>query len=122
MRITARFIKTLVSVASLIGCLGIATPLVAATDAEIAEGKKLAFNKKLGNCLACHMIEGGKLAGNVGPPLVAMKARFPDFEKLKAQISDSTVMNPNTIMPPFGRHEILTADQLDKITKFIHTL
>ena len=122
MRITARLIKSLAYVVSLISCLGIATQAAAATDAEIAEGKKLAFNVKQGNCLACHQIEGGTLAGNIGPPLVAMKARFPDFEKLKAQISDATALNPNTIMPPFGRHNILTDDQIDKIAKYVHTL
>ncbi len=122
MRITARFIKSLAYVVSLISCLGIATQVAAATDAEIAEGKKLAFNKKLGNCLACHQIEGGNMPGNVGPPLVAMKARFPDFEKLKAQITDPTKLNPNTIMPPFGPHNILSSGQIDKIAKFVHTL
>ena len=50
-----------------------ANPVVAD---NIAEGK-VTFDRKKGNCLACHMIEDGELAGNNGPPLVAMKARFP---------------------------------------------
>ncbi len=123
MRLKAHLIKTTVSVATLIGCLGL-TPLTvnAADDAEIAEGKKIAFDRKKGNCLACHMIEGGTLAGNIGPPLVAMKARFPDVEVLRAQIYDARVKNPNTIMIPFGPHGVLTDSEIDKITKFIHTL
>jgi len=94
----------------------------AADDSVIAEGKKIAFDRKLGNCLACHMIEGGELPGNIGPPLVAMKARFPDKAKLRAQIWDSTVNNPNSMMPPFGRHEILTESEIDKVVEFIHSL
>ena len=123
MRLKAHLIKTTVSVATLIGCLGL-TPLAvnAAEDADIAEGKKIAFDRKKGNCLACHMIEGGTLAGNIGPPLVAMKARFPDVEVLRAQIYDATEKNPNTIMIPFGPNGVLTDSEIDKITKFIYTL
>ena len=123
MRLKAHLIKTTVSVAALIGSLGL-TPLTvnAADDAEVAEGKKIAFDRKKGNCLACHMIEGGTLAGNIGPPLVAMKARFPDVDVLRAQIYDARVKNPNTIMIPFGPHGVLTDSEIDKITKFIHTL
>lgn len=93
-----------------------------ADEATIAEGKKLAFNRKKGNCLGCHMIADGKLPGNVGPPLIAMKARFPDKAKLRTQIWDSTVNNPNSIMPPFGRHNILSDKDIDKIVDFIHSL
>jgi sulfur-oxidizing protein SoxX len=96
------------------------TQVQAATAAE--EGKALAFDRKKGNCLACHMIEGGDLAGNIGPPLLAMQQRFPDRTQLRAQIWDSTVKNPQTMMPPFGRHRILTKDEIDKIVDFLYTL
>lgn len=125
MRLSAHIIKTTASVATLIGCLGLlTTPLtVSATEEEdIAKGKELAFHKKKGNCLACHDIAGGKLPGNIGPPLVAMKARYPDFNKLEAQISDARVNNPNTIMIPFGPHSVLSAKEIKLISKYIHTL
>jgi sulfur-oxidizing protein SoxX len=124
MRLSANIIKTSASAVALLGCLGLFTPLAVSAEgsADITKGKALAFNKKKGNCLACHQIAGGKLAGNVGPPLVAMKARFPDFEKLKAQISDASKNNPNTIMPPFGPHSILSSGDIDKVAKFVHTL
>jgi L-cysteine S-thiosulfotransferase len=93
-----------------------------ADEATIAEGKKLAFNRKKGNCLACHMIAGGTLPGDIGPPLIAMKARFPDRAKLRAQIWDATATNPGTIMPPFGKNEIVTDAEIDKITDFILSL
>ncbi|WP_297528021.1 sulfur oxidation c-type cytochrome SoxX [Thiohalobacter sp.] len=93
-----------------------------AGNSVIEQGKEIAFNRKKGNCLACHQIEGGSLPGNIGPPLVAMKARFPDKAKLRAQIWDATRNNPNSIMPPFGRHKILSEDEIDKIVEFIYTL
>jgi sulfur-oxidizing protein SoxX len=93
-----------------------------ADEATIAEGMKIAFNRKKGNCLACHAIAGGSLPGDIGPPLVAMKARFPDKAKLRAQIWDSTVSNSNSIMPPFGRHNILSEKEIDKIVDFIQSL
>lgn len=91
-------------------------------NANVAEGKKIAFDRKKGNCLACHMTSDGKLPGNIGPPLVAMKARFPNKEDLLKQIYDARIANPNTIMPPFGAHEILTKDEVSKITDFIYSL
>ncbi len=103
-------------VASLLGGISLA----AASDIE--EGKKVAFDRKKGNCLACHMIAGGDLPGNIGPPLIAMKARFPDKAVLRAQIWDATEKNPNTIMPPFGKHRVLTEKEVDLVTEFIHTL
>jgi len=124
MRLPAHFIKTTASVATIIGCLGLLTPLTVSADeaADIAEGKKLTFHKKKGNCLACHKIDDGKLPGNIGPPLVAMKGRYPTFDKLRAQIADARVANPNTIMIPFGPHSVLSGKEIDLITKYIHTL
>lgn len=121
MRPTAHILKTTVSIAALLGSFVLAVPNVSFAD-EIADGKKLAFDRKKGNCLACHQIEGGSLAGNIGPPLVAMKARFPDKGKLRAQIYDARKMNPNTIMIPFGPYAVLSDSEIDKITTFIHSL
>jgi len=124
MRHTAKAISTVTYVAALLGSLTFSIPAIthAADDATIAEGKKIAFDRKKGNCLACHQIEGGRLAGNIGPPLVAMKDRFPDKSKLRSQITDPRKMNPNTIMPPFGPHEILSQGEIDKVVEFIYTL
>jgi sulfur-oxidizing protein SoxX len=122
MRLTAH-IKTTASIAALVSCLGL-TPSIAAADegADLEKGKQLAFDRKKGNCLACHQIEGGTLAGNIGPPLIAMKARFPDYNKLRDQIYDARINNPNTIMIPFGPHDVMTDEEIDLVAKFVHTL
>lgn len=123
MRKTARLVTTASALATVIGALSLSPQLVIAADAQVVEeGKKIAFDRKKGNCLACHMIDGGDMPGNIGPPLVAMKARFPDKSVLRAQIWDSNKANPNSMMPPFGRHEILTEGELDKVVEYIYTL
>lgn len=123
MRKTAKMITSASAVATLLGVLAVTPQLVVAADASMAEeGKKIAFDRKKGNCLACHQIEGGDLPGNIGPPLIAMQQRFPDKSKLRAQISEPRKNNPNSMMPPFGPHEILTDSEIDKVVEFIHTL
>ena len=90
--------------------------------ADIEEGKKIAFHRKKGNCLACHVIDSGYLPGNIGPELKNIKSRYPDKAVLRAQIFNATAVNPNTIMPPFGLHGILTEQELDKVVEFIYSL
>ncbi|PCI06875.1 MAG: sulfur oxidation c-type cytochrome SoxX [Gammaproteobacteria bacterium] len=123
MRLIARILTTTASIVALIGCLGF-TPTIANADGakNLAKGKELAFNRKKGNCLACHQIKGGTLAGNIGPPLLAMKARFPSYDKLRAQIYDARTNNPNTIMIPFGPHAVMSDKEIDLVAKYIHTL
>ena len=122
MRKSFRVLSIATSALTLIGVLGLAPTVMAEDKALIKEGKNLSFNKKKGNCLACHLIAGGDQAGNIGPPLIAMKARFPDKAVLKAQISDPRAKNPNTMMPPFGPHGVLSAKEIELVTNFIHTL
>lgn len=89
---------------------------------RIAEGKALTMERSKGNCLACHMIEDGELPGNLGPPLLAMKVRFPDRTALFEQICDATERNPDSRMPPFCRHGILTDEEVELIVDYLYTL
>ena len=97
-------------------------PAAKADPAVVAAGKAIATGRSKGNCLACHMIEEGESPGNIGPPLVAMQARFPDKAKLRAQIWDATAVNPESAMVPFGRLKVLTDDEIDKVVEYIWTL
>lgn len=100
-----------------------ALPAIAQDRAAVLEqGKQLSFDRDKGNCLACHVIEGGESPGNVGPPLVMMQARYPDKSKLRAQIWDAHEKNPDSIMPPYGRTYLLQESEIDKVTEFIWSL
>jgi len=120
----------------LAGCIAIGLFLVAslatAQDADKSEGAELVKrveagravfeNRRKGNCLSCHLVIGSELPGNTGPPLIGMQARWPDRTALKAQIFDPTIRNSNTIMPPYGLHRMLTAEELDVLVDYVLSL
>ena len=120
--ITSKWIGMSSTIAVLAGQFLITPVSAAAGSSLVEEGKAIAFDRKKGNCLACHMIEGGNLPGNIAPPLVAMKGRYPNKADLRKQIWDPTSSNPESSMPPFGKHEVLTKSELDKVVEFIWTL
>jgi sulfur-oxidizing protein SoxX len=49
-----------------------------------------------------------------------MKQRFPDRGALREQLWDSTVRNPYSVMPPFGRHRVLTEEEIDLVLEYIY--
>jgi sulfur-oxidizing protein SoxX len=138
MRKTSTFLTALGAVALLTGGMAIAPEASAVGEMPskkvckskpkdpVVAGGCIATDRKKGNCMACHQFKGLEntrlQAGNIAPPLVAMKSRFPDKKKLRAQIWDATVNNPQTTMPPFGRHNILSEKDIDLITEWAHTL
>ena len=121
--------KRVLSIASaVLIAASVSTSTVQAKDAgnqsstPFKEGQELAFSRKKGNCLACHMIKGGTSPGTIAPPLIVMKSRFPDKNKLRAQIWDASKRNPETSMPLFGRYEVLSEDEINKVVDFIYSL
>lgn len=105
--------------------LAVSTSLASAQEAKEPTGQDLAFDKMKGNCLACHAMPTDPKAvtiTNIGPPLLAMKSRFPDRQKLYSQIWDATAANPQSVMPPFGKHKILNDQEINKIIDFLYTL
>ncbi|HKB81732.1 MAG TPA: sulfur oxidation c-type cytochrome SoxX [Burkholderiales bacterium] len=92
---------------------------------RIAAGARLAHEVAKGNCLACHAMPSDPAAvtsANIGPPLVAIRARFPDREQLRRKVWDAGLSNPDTVMPPFGKQQILTSEEIDLIVEYLYTL
>jgi len=67
-------------------------------------GRKVAYNRKTGNCLACHKlpIPEQQFHGEVGPDLGGVGGRYSEAE-LRLRIVDSKEFNEDTIMPAFYR-------------------
>jgi sulfur-oxidizing protein SoxX len=98
-------------------------------------GKEVAINRQLGNCLACHVMPVNEpFQGNVGPPLNGVGSRYSEGQ-LRLRIVNPKVLNPMTIMPAFyrvdGLHRvekkfqgepILTAQQVEDVVAYLMTL
>ena len=92
------------------------------------KGWCVVINRQKGNCLACHQIVTDKWplslpqGGVIGPPLNAMKHRYPDKVKLRAQIWNAQSGNPHSMMPPFGKYNLISEQDIDNIVEFLLTI
>lgn len=78
-----------------------------------------------GHCLACHQLpEGAGPASraDLGPRLEGARMRGLGKARLREVIEDPTRLNPNTVMPPYGRHRILEPAEIDRIVEYLHAL
>ncbi|QIK39216.1 sulfur oxidation c-type cytochrome SoxX [Caldichromatium japonicum] len=91
-------------------------------DGDPEAGRQIAFDRSKGNCVSCHVITGVPSPGSIGPVLTAIQTRFPSKRELAKQIWDPMVRNPDAVMPPFGRHEILLPKEFADVVSFVWTL
>ncbi len=100
------------------------------------EGRKVAINRKQGNCLACHVlpIPEQSFHGEVGPDLSAVGSAYSEGE-IRLRVVNPKIMNPDTIMPAFYRVDgfhrvlkkfdgksILSAQQVEDVVAYLMTL
>jgi len=122
MRKTAKFLTTASAVMMLLGAAALAPTVAMAADEElVAKGKKIAENRKKGNCFTCHAYKGVHMPGNLGPSLDGIGKRKTKKE-LYDQIWDATKANPHTTMPPFGKYEALSKDEVAAVAEWASTL
>ena len=103
---------------------------------DAKNGRKLAINRKKGNCLACHTmpIPEQQFHGETGPTLYGVAKRLSEGE-LRMQIVNSKVTNENTMMPAFYRtfgytrplkkfigKTILKPQEVEDIVAYLQTL
>ena len=88
----------------------------------------MAINRRKGNCLACHTMVTERWpaalppGGDIAPPLVAMKQRYPDKAKLREQIWNPMTANSRSVMPPYGKNKIISEEEIDSIVEFLHSI
>ena len=78
-----------------------------------------------GHCIACHQLPEGlgpATRADLGPALAGARMRELGKARLKEALVDPTAANPDTVMPPFGRHRILDAAEIDALVEFLHAL
>jgi sulfur-oxidizing protein SoxX len=92
------------------------------------DGRALFIDERKGNCSACHKTPTDatlKSASNIGSPLESIKQKYAtpaDRMRLRNAVWDSSKTLPNTIMPPYGKHRILTDVEIDAILTYLETL
>lgn len=90
---------------------------------DVASGKKVAFSRKQGNCIACHSLPGAAMPGNVGPPLGAwIRSTFRTEHALVRYLYDPAAKIRHVVMPEFGKNRILTRRQLQQVADYLWSL
>ena len=78
-----------------------------------------------GHCIACHQLPEGvapATRSDLGPRLEGARMRQLGRAGLRAAIDDPTRANPDTVMPPFGKHQLLEPAEIQRIVDFLHAL
>lgn len=86
-------------------------------DAE--RGKKLAFERSRGNCLACHVMKDGTQPGTRGPDLSRYGALGRSDAETYALVYDMRTRLRDTVMPPIGTNAILTEQEIRDVVAFL---
>lgn len=111
----------------------LATALLAALAAAIAsrahaqndQGLEIFIRPDKGYCIACHQVPaqaGPVTRSNMGPALAGARMRELGGARLHELLRDPSRANPDTVMPPFGKHHILDDREIDRVTEYLLAL
>lgn len=85
-------------------------------------GRTIAFSTPLGNCLACHEINGGDQPGSIGPSLMNFGDRGLPYSYTYQRIYDTRLYNPDAHMPLYGTNGVLTDEEIRDVMAFLYSL
>lgn len=81
------------------------------TPGDPLRGRRVAVDGELGNCSICHVLPDTSIPadafGNLGPSLEGVGRRL-NRGQLRLRIVDASLINPDTVMPPYHRTAGLT--------------
>ena len=107
-----------------------------AEDGDPALGRAIVQDRALSACLLCHAgpFPAPHLQGTIGPRLDGVGARLTR-EAIRQRLTDPARINPDTVMPSYGRTQglnrvgaawrgkpILTERQIEDVVAFLATL
>jgi len=78
-----------------------------------------------GYCISCHQLPAGvgpEVLNDVGPRLEGSRMKTLGQDRIREIIDDATKANPDSVMPPFGRHRILDAREISRLAEFLIAL
>ena len=103
---------------------------------DAARGRAIVANRQVGLCLLCHSgpFPEERFQSVIGPDLKGAGARWSEGQ-LRLRLVDATLVNPESIMPPYYRVEglarvapafrgkpILSAEQIEDVVAYLTTL
>jgi len=112
-----RFMRAALAAAAAATSLSCAAQTAAVADLFVRPEK--------GYCVSCHQVppaSGPKTRSDLGPLLEGARMRALGKSGIRAAIVDPMRANPGTVMPPFGRHEVLDAAEIDRLVDYLHAL
>lgn len=98
---------------------------MAAARAQSLSGPQLFTSPAKGHCIACHQVPdaaGPATRSDLGPRLEGKRMRELGTARLRAILVDPMSANPDTVMPPYGRHRILSPAEIDRVVEYLHAL
>jgi len=96
-----------------------------AARGQATEGRELFTRPDKGNCIACHQVPQGAgpaVRADVGPRLDAARLKGWDRARLRSMLEDPQRTNPDTVMPPYGRHRLLDDREIERVIDYLHAL
>lgn len=111
-----------IALALLLSTLPVSTLMAKDNAKLIEEGEKVFMTKNLGNCIACHAINGMELdgPGNMGPKLQYL-AVWPE-DALYDKVYNPYTTNPISQMPAFGQNGWLSDQEIKAVVAFLKTI
>ena len=116
---------------------GVVSASLTGQNGDPVAGRVVFANRKLGNCLACHVnsdLSEESFHGEVGPPMDGVAERYSEGE-LRAIVANSKMVFEGTIMPAFyvdsgyerpledfAGKSILSAQQVEDVVAYLMTL
>jgi sulfur-oxidizing protein SoxA len=111
--------------AAILGLAACAAGLALPVPAQVPSARDLYLRADKGHCIACHQLPEGTgpaTRSDIGPALSGTRMRELGRDRLRDLLVDPTRANADTLMPPFGRHRILDAAEIDRLVVFLQAL
>jgi len=99
--------------------------VVRTVTGDAARGRALAFDRtRGGGCMVCHVMGPGTppSPGNVGVDLTEIGTAGRTDQWLYNYIFDPRVYNPESVMPPWGKHSFFDDREIRDMVAFLKTL
>ena len=102
-----------------------AAALVLPCVAQVPQAPEAFTSRDRGYCIACHQVPAGAgpaTRADLGPALTGERMRSLGRARIREAIEDPTRANPETVMPPYGKHRILDGAEIQRIVEYLHAL